>query len=167
MERPNDPAHRGASPGFLPPTRTLLAGRIDVMPDQTRESRSPTTKVAVVVGAAVVVVAAMLLVVLALGVGSGTGSESSDTPVERLEVTIEDGTVTPNARRVEVTEGTRIELTVTSDEEDALHVHGYDEEVEVQPGETATLSFIADRAGRFEIETHHTEQLVYQLIVKP
>jgi hypothetical protein len=35
-----------------------------------------------------------------------------------------------------------------------VEVHGYDEDVAVAPGRTATLSFTATRSGRFPIDLH-------------
>jgi hypothetical protein len=114
-----------------------------------------------------------LLAVLGLVGGCADGSAGNGSPggtpppVERLSVKIADGQVTPNATRVEVVDGTPIEITVTSDTADELHVHGYDEELAVEPGEPGTLEFVADEAGRFEIELHDADRLVYQLIVQP
>ncbi|MEQ7128878.1 hypothetical protein ABN034_30670 [Actinopolymorpha sp. B11F2] len=102
------------------------------------------------------------------GGSDGTGSsDSTPPPVKRLTVKIADGEVSPNAARVEVADGTPIEITVTSDVADRLHVHGYDEEVAVEPDKPGTLEFVADEAGRFEIELHDADRLVYQLVVLP
>jgi hypothetical protein len=94
-------------------------------------------------------------------------AEGTRPPVKHLPVRIAGGEVTPNATRVEVADGTRIEIEVTSDTADELHVHGYDKDLAVEPGEPSTLEFVADEAGRFEIELHDADRLVYQLIVLP
>lgn len=113
-------------------------------------------------------------VLVLLGVAGGCASDSGGNgpsdgtpPAKRLSVTIADGTVSPNATRVEVADGTPIRIRVTSDVSDELHVHGYDESLEVEPGKPGTLEFVADEAGRFEIELHDADRLVYQLIVLP
>ncbi len=92
---------------------------------------------------------------------------SPSNPVKTLQIEIAHGEATPNAERVELRVGTTIRLAVTSDTEDEVHVHGYDKEVAVKPGTPATLTFVADQTGRFEIETHETGTLLYQLIVMP
>jgi len=48
-----------------------------------------------------------------------------------------------------------------------LHLHGYDVEGEVGPGQKTTLRFEADLTGRFEIEDHATEQELGVLQVRP
>jgi heme/copper-type cytochrome/quinol oxidase subunit 2 len=93
--------------------------------------------------------------------------ESTDTKSKTLDVVIADGEVTPNAERVEVGVGTSVILQIRSDVADEIHVHGYDEEIAVEPGKPATLEFGADETGRYEIETHESHKLVYQLVVTP
>jgi hypothetical protein len=48
-----------------------------------------------------------------------------------------------------------------------LHLHGYDVEGEVEPGEKARLHFEADITGRFEIEDHESESELGVLQVRP
>lgn len=61
--------------------------------------------------------------------------------------------------------GQTVRLVGSSDTEDSLHVHGYDKTLELHPGQTTTMSFVADVSGSFEIETHESEKLVAQLVV--
>ncbi len=68
---------------------------------------------------------------------------------------------------VSVREGDRVTVNVTSDRPVEIHVHGYDLEQEVEPGETADLSFEADLTGRFPMEDHETEAELGVLIVEP
>lgn len=58
---------------------------------------------------------------------------------------------------IDVCRGQSLTLRIASQRAGELHLHGYDEEVpeaEVEPGETATLTFTASRAGQFIIELH-------------
>jgi hypothetical protein len=48
-----------------------------------------------------------------------------------------------------------------------IHLHGYDLEGNVLPGEETELSFEADTTGRFEIEDHETETQLGTLLVQP
>ncbi len=48
--------------------------------------------------------------------------------------------------------GDTVTFRVEADQSDHLHLHGYDRMLTLTPGETATLSFTADRSGRFEFE---------------
>ena len=92
--------------------------------------------------------------------------ERAAGPQERtFEVSIADGEMSPE--EVSAREGDRLTLSIESDEPVELHVHGYDIEREVEPGETAEISFEADLTGRFEIENHETEQGLGELQVRP
>lgn len=68
---------------------------------------------------------------------------------------------------IEVEEGDRVTLRLTSEAPVEVHLHGYDLEREVSPGETATLSFEAELTGRFEIEDHETGTGLGVLLVQP
>lgn len=87
-------------------------------------------------------------------------SMSSSAPVEEVVpnsflLTVEDGALAGSAiTRMEVPLGETVSLTVLSDAADELHVHGYDETLELVPGESATLSFVVDIPGVFEVELH-------------
>lgn len=100
--------------------------------------------------------------------GSPAAAEGTVSPSATvLTVSIADGKVNPNAERAVVSRGTTVRIQITSDAADAVHVHGYDEEIEVRAASPATLEFVADTTGRFEIETHETDKLVYELVVQP
>jgi len=60
-----------------------------------------------------------------------------------------------------------VTLRWTSDIPVEVHLHGYDLEEEVSPGEETDLSFEADLTGRFEIEEHETETELGTLLVQP
>jgi hypothetical protein len=64
-------------------------------------------------------------------------------------------------------EGDAISLTVTSDKADELHLHGYDLELTLRPGEPATLKFAATHTGRFTYELHHADIELGTLEVYP
>jgi plastocyanin len=81
----------------------------------------------------------------------------SGTPQDRtFDVSIKDGAMSPE--EISVDKGDTVTLRVTSDEPVELHVHGYDVEQEVEPGQESNLDFEADLTGRFEIEDHETER---------
>ncbi|MEQ1439545.1 hypothetical protein AAG565_09280 [Fontimonas sp. SYSU GA230001] len=66
-----------------------------------------------------------------------------------------------------VRQGEPVELIVTSAKDDELHLHGYDLSLQLKAGEPATLAFVAEHAGRFEIELHHVHAEVGVLEVSP
>lgn len=91
------------------------------------------------------------------------GADGSQRKV--FDVSVEDGRMSPD--EIEVTEGDRVTLRLTSDAPLEVHLHGYDLEAEVAPEEPVDLSFEADLTGRFEIEDHEEEEALGVLLVQP
>jgi plastocyanin len=129
--------------------------------------------------------AAVLLVLLAAGCAPGsdessasaTGGSSSSAGIASGEpnparepvtvtVSVTDGRVTPEPSRVKVPLGSTVELQITSDVDDEVHVHGFDVEKSLEAGVTTTLELLADEAGLYEVETHETELELLQLEVR-
>jgi hypothetical protein len=79
---------------------------------------------------------------------------------------ISDGRVEGVPARVEVDRGTQVRIEVTSDRSDELHVHGYDKTVPLTAGSPAGVAFVADLPGVFEVETHDSGLLLFQLVVR-
>ena len=103
----------------------------------------------------------------------GTAAPPPSVPVTaptsnrvELAITLADGKAEPGGERLEVAVGTTVAITVTSDREDEVHVHGYDLELPVSPGTPITREFLADRTGSFEIESHEPALLIVQLLVR-
>lgn len=66
-----------------------------------------------------------------------------------------------------VNQGERVTLRARSDVADELHVHGYDLSAPLPAGEVVALSFVAGKAGRFEVELHKTHREIGALEVQP
>ncbi|WSK01665.1 cupredoxin domain-containing protein [Streptomyces sp. NBC_01320] len=94
------------------------------------------------------------------------GTPAEPRPDRTLEIVISHGTVSPAPGRTELRKGQRIELRVRTDRADTLHVHGYDKEARLPAGRTTTLTLTADRTGLFEVETHESDLLLTQLVVR-
>jgi FtsP/CotA-like multicopper oxidase with cupredoxin domain len=122
-------------------------------------------------------VVVIVLVVLGLGslflalrpntTPSGDPTETpTDEPQERIyDVAIEGGAMGPD--EISADEGDFVTLRLTSERPVEVHLHGYDLEGEVSPGEETELSFEADATGQFEIEDHETEAQLGTLLVQP
>jgi len=95
-----------------------------------------------------------------------TPTPSSSTEAVVITVTVAGRKVTPAPGRVPVPLGRPVELRVTSDIADEIHVHGYELEQEVPAGGTTIMRFTADQAGLFEVETHEHSLVLLQLLVK-
>jgi hypothetical protein len=101
---------------------------------------------------------------------AGTGSTEADAsaPVT-IEIRQQDGTIEPaDGRVVEVEQGQPIQLIVTSDVADEIHVHSDPEhEFRIRKGADADKlpAFTLDSPGRFPVESHHLELTLVTLQV--
>ncbi|MEV7415690.1 hypothetical protein [Streptomyces sp. NPDC089919] len=83
-----------------------------------------------------------------------------------VAIAVRGGRVQPPPGRIELRRGQRLALVVTSDTADTLHVHGYDKELALPAGHPATLVLTVDRTGLFEVETHASDLVLTQLLVR-
>jgi hypothetical protein len=94
-----------------------------------------------------------------------TSASSSSAAKKVIEITLKAGKVDPNGERVTLPKGTVLELVITSDHADEVHVHGYDLEIPVTAGATVTKDLTLDQIGRFEVESHEPSLTILQLVV--
>jgi len=141
-------------------------------------------------GIAALIAVVAIVVLLVAGGGSDDEQEAAASPTATATATAAPGadatetpTPTPTATatpkpqppllqagkvtEIEVKEGQTVRFRVTSDEDEEIHVHGYDIEEEVPAGETINVSFPATITGIFEIEFHHSEEQIGSLRVDP
>ena len=77
-----------------------------------------------------------------------------------FDLRIERGQVAANMRLIRVRQGDAVKLRWTTDRPIALHLHGYDIEVKVEPGAIAEMAFTARATGRFPVEEHQSNAKV-------
>lgn len=87
-------------------------------------------------------------------------------PERTISARISNGKVEGVPGRFEVDRGDRVRIEVTSDRSDELHIHGYDKTVPLTPGSQAAVAFVADLPGVFEVESHDSGLLLFQLVVR-
>lgn len=79
-----------------------------------------------------------------------------------IGITIADGRVDPNGKKLDVEVGQPIVLYVTSDEDDEVHAHtsedGYT--LEVKAGTKVRGEFILTSPGSYEVESHHLSKTI-------
>jgi hypothetical protein len=146
-------------------------------------------RIGLLVGAVVVIVVA---IVIAASGGGDDGTEatnatkttrttrtSTEEPHETVQnapnsehIRIKGGEVVGGPKDIKVQKGDHVRIVVSSDAHDDIHLHGYDIEKPVEPGQPAQFNFIADIEGIFEIESHVAEDagrepLVAKLTVEP
>ena len=121
-----------------------------------------------------------LALVFAVSMSSCSSSSSTDTTVTTAEgstsskiaapidIDVTVGVDSSPDRVVEVPLGSEVNVRLLNPEaNDNFHLHGYD----LSPGDTpkgqsAVITFTADTAGDFEIESHVTEEVLVVVSVK-
>lgn len=92
----------------------------------------------------------------------------TDEPaVHHIDWIVRDGHRLAGPERITIHLGDAIQITVDSDHDDELHVHGYDLHLAIHANQPASLRFTADRAGRFDCELHHADLALGALEVQP
>lgn len=84
-----------------------------------------------------------------------------------IQITVENGWLSAGPDVVRVKQGEQVVLTITSNEADELHLHGYDITLPLVANTPATLSFTAKHAGRFGYELHHAHREIGAIEVHP
>lgn len=90
---------------------------------------------------------------------------SADEVLE-LSVEVRDGKVIPAPRRIKVKLGEPIRLSVTTDVDDELHVHGVEIEEPLEAGRTTTVEFRQEQPGQYAAETHEGGLELLQMAVR-
>ena len=84
------------------------------------------------------------------------------------EISVTVGTDSAADRIEEVALGSQVNITLTNpNADDEFHLHEYDLSTGDTPkGEAAVISFTADKAGLFDLESHVTEEVLVVISVK-
>jgi len=85
-----------------------------------------------------------------------------------IEISVTVGTDSATDRVEEVPLGAQVNITLTNpNADDEFHLHDYDLTAGKTPkGEAAVISFTADKAGLFDLESHVTEEVLVVISVK-
>lgn len=84
-----------------------------------------------------------------------------------FELVVAKGKLVSGPPTIQVREGDEVQLQITSDQADELHMHGYDLHLSLKPNTPATLTFKAEHSGRFDYELHHAHTELGTLEVQP
>jgi hypothetical protein len=122
-------------------------------------------------GAISAAIAALLLAGLYLALRNSTAGPPPGPPQARAyHLSLRGERLAAGQELITATQGDTVTLFVTTDQATALHIHGYDQEVMVDPAGETIFTFIATRAGRYGIDLHgagHGHIGVAALEVKP
>jgi hypothetical protein len=95
-----------------------------------------------------------LLVCLVASTVVGTSAVAAETMTLKVQIL---GSEVQGDTTLRVTQNSSVAIIFTSDTAIALHLHGYDVEALIEPGEPTTMKLDARIAGRFPMEVHgHT-----------
>ena len=101
-------------------------------------------------------VALLLLATISIGCveQAGLPDDCEASSVER-QASLSGDLLEPEG--IDVCKGQQVTIEIATQRAGELHLHGYDDEapgIPVEPGDTATFTFTASRAGQFPIELH-------------
>jgi hypothetical protein len=84
------------------------------------------------------------------------------------EISVTVGTDSATDRVEEVPLGSQVNITLTNpNADDEFHLHEYDLSTGDTPkGESAVISFTADKAGLFDLESHVTDEVLVIISIK-
>jgi plastocyanin len=104
----------------------------------------------------------------AASVAAAAESQAASAPAATtIEFVIAKGRLVSGPSVVKVTQGDRVQVGVTSDAVDELHMHGYNLHLILKPGQRGLLDFVASKSGRFTFELHHADLELGALEVYP
>jgi hypothetical protein len=143
---------------------------------------SKSAKIGTLVAAVAIVVAAF--VVLQPGDDGGNPSTATETSTQATTapatttapknpkpkvatIRVSGGEPVGGVRKLTFKEGGTIRFRVTDEADDEVHLHGYDIEKPVGPGNAAKFSVPATITGRFEVELHNTATPIAEVTVEP
>jgi hypothetical protein len=99
---------------------------------------------------------------------SGSGGTSSSSPSgsgTTIDITIKNGTVTPDGDRVKAGVGDPVTLKIDADTAGEIHVHSSPEQEIEFPQGTSTKKLTIDQPGIVDVEDHKLDQVIVQLQV--
>jgi FtsP/CotA-like multicopper oxidase with cupredoxin domain len=88
---------------------------------------------------------------------SGPSASQADSGATAIELVVAKGRLTSGAPVLKVKQGDHVQLAITADSADELHLHGYNLHLNLKPGQRALLDFVARKTGRFTYELHHAD----------
>ena len=115
-------------------------------------------------------VAAAVMILAGCGDDAASSSTTTSGPIKTtgaatIEVVYAGGSITGGGRRSAAL-GQAVVIKVTSDVADEVHLHGYNKTADAAPGTVATITFVADKPGIFEVELEKKGLKLFELEVK-
>ncbi len=93
-----------------------------------------------------------------------TATPSKDVVVS---IIINNNKITSGPSVVKARQGDNITFKITTDQPNELHIHGYDNVIELEANKESSTSFEANLTGSFEYELEQSDTVIGQLEVLP
>ena len=98
--------------------------------------------------------ALFVLTALLLIAAAALACSKTEPQARSFELEIAQGKLNLNPAVIKVNQDDQVTLKIRTDEAGLFHLHGYDLEVEIKPGQSAEMAFTANATGKFDIELH-------------
>jgi hypothetical protein len=89
-----------------------------------------------------------------LAISGGAIAQAQPAAERVFDLRLDQGQLALPSRRLRVTQGDSVRLRWSTDARVVLHLHGYDIERTVTPGQVTEFRFKAHAAGRFPVNLH-------------
>ncbi|MFY9616350.1 MAG: hypothetical protein WAT58_13215 [Candidatus Dormiibacterota bacterium] len=98
---------------------------------------------------------------------TAAGSPSPTLPPNTVAInlTVTGSNVSPQDPSAK--KGQNVQMTITTDKDEEVHLHGYDIHFSCKAGSPLTMNFVADKTGQFEIELEATSTHLTNFTVNP
>lgn len=114
------------------------------------------------------VIIAVIMTAIYIGSTGNCLAQTDAAEPRRFDLRIENGRIADNVKTIQVQRDEAVELSWSADHRTDIHLHGYNIEVTVNPGQTQIMAFRARATGRFPIEAHGARHTVlFYLEVHP
>ncbi len=101
---------------------------------------------------------------------TSTEASSSALPVSNIktfDLVVKAKELVSGPEVLQVIKGDQVTINITSDEDEELHLHGYDKSVDLEANKKANITFTANLTGRFEYELEQSKIEIGALEVQP
>ena len=131
--------------------------------------------------AAVAIVAALLVGINLLGKqaspqtsnsanpinSSSSSATQSNVSVKSFNIVVKNKKIVSGPETIQVNQGDQVKLTFTVDEDEEIHLHGYDKALDVKKDVPASEEFTANLSGSFSFELENSKTDLGVLQVQP
>jgi plastocyanin len=114
-------------------------------------------------------VLALVAIVGALALFSDTAPRSSTVEPQQktFDLVVKNRKLVSGPSVLSVNQGDMVSIQITVDENEELHLHGYNLHIDLEKGIPGSLSFLASASGRFPYELEHSSTEIGALEVQP